>query len=192
MRKAAMALGIMSALLSAYPIRSALSRWAEFPVGDVHVLVRMAVGDVLVLVVGIVGIVGIGGGVLALTRPVVAGTLMLITGIGGLIANLVFNLFVVLGPTFAAFFLLISGGVIALTAREKPAGRVVTMVLGILVGLFGPLYTVDWTWLYLRGGARGRTPCLDTLSSCCRNWRRSIGLDQAGCGRDVDAGNRYR
>jgi hypothetical protein len=120
MRKAAKALGIVSALFSALSIW-----WAQF----LGWLGPFA-GDFLVFVVGI------GGGVLALTRPVAAGILMLVTGIGGFIAVHVFHLPLFSWPTIVAFFPLISGGVLALTAREKqPAARVAAMILGIFGGL---------------------------------------------------------
>jgi hypothetical protein len=89
-------------------------------------------GGFVVLVVGIVG-----GVLAALTKSVVAGILMLVTGIGGFIAAYVFfgrALFYL--PTFVAFLLLIPGGIIALTARDKqPACSVHAMGLGILGGI---------------------------------------------------------
>jgi hypothetical protein len=123
MRKAATVLGIMSAVFSALDIWWTLYVWRAEP----------AAWNFLVLFVGIVG------GVLALTRPVVAGTLMLVTGIGGLIAAHVFiGLTFFLLPTFVPLFLLILGDIIALTAREKqPACSVHAMGLGILGGLIG-------------------------------------------------------
>jgi hypothetical protein len=125
MRKAATVLGIMSAFFSGYSVVEALLN--PWMVGRVVLFA----GSFVVLVVGIVG------GVLALTRPVVAGILMLVTGIGGFIAAYVFfgrTLFYL--PTFVALLLLIPGGIIALTARDKqPACSVHAMGLGILGGI---------------------------------------------------------
>jgi hypothetical protein len=64
---------------------------------------------------------------------------MLATGIGGLIAAHVFpGLALLYLPIFYAFPVLIAGGIIALTTREKqPACSVHVMGLGILGGIIG-------------------------------------------------------
>jgi hypothetical protein len=125
MRKAAMVLGIMSAVFVGgfSVVRVLFNPWA----------VLLSAGDLVVFVVGIVG------GVLALTRPVVAGILMLATGIGGLIAAHVFpGLALFYLPIYFAFPPLIAGGIIALTARDKqPACSVHAMGLGFLGGIIG-------------------------------------------------------
>jgi hypothetical protein len=70
---------------------------------------------------------------------------MLVTGIGGLIASGVFTPppYLFSKPTvLAAFIPLISGGVIAMTAREKqPAARVAAMILGIFGGICSSFVT---------------------------------------------------
>jgi hypothetical protein len=120
MRKATTVLGIMSAFFGGFSVVLTLA-WTGvfFP------------GGFVVLVVGIVG------GVLALTRLVAAGILMLATGIGGLIAAHVFPGLVLLYlPIYYAFPPLIAGGIIALTARDKqPACSVHAMGLGFLGGI---------------------------------------------------------
>jgi hypothetical protein len=130
MRKAAMVLGIMSAVFGGLCLVQTLaSPWmGVFIPGDFVVAVA---GGLVVLVVGIVG------GVLALTRSVAAGILMLATGIGGLIAAHVFpGLALFYLPIYYAFPPLIAGGIIALTARDKqPACSVHAMGLGFLGGI---------------------------------------------------------
>jgi hypothetical protein len=120
MRKAAMVLGIMSAVFGGYSVVLTLAWSGVF-----------LPGGFVVLVVGIVG------GVLALTRPVAAGILMLATCIGGLIAAYVFpGLALFYLPIYYASLPLIAGGIIALTARDKqPACSVHAMGLGFLGGI---------------------------------------------------------
>lgn len=99
-------------------------------------------------------IIGIVGGILALTRPAVAGALMLVSGIGSVIAVAVFL------PPFwhqatydHASFALITGGALSLVAREKgPATGKVATVLGIVGGFLSTLGSWSYIEFLLRPG----------------------------------------
>ena len=134
MRIAAMVLGILGGLIGAYLVT--FSPW-EVPAW------------ILLTWILLLPVAAIAGGVLALRRPAVGGILMLVSGIAGVIAAHLYWLHpgYWLGYIFAGI-LLITGGAIALAAREKrPAARVAVMALGILGGLFdasGAYIAMSW------------------------------------------------
>jgi hypothetical protein len=104
-----------------------------------HLLIHLVHGNgalamgVMLSLMAIAGM-AIAGGALALVRPAVGGTLMLVSGIGSFIGYpgillLVYNI---------PGLLLIIRGVLSFAAGKKlPAVRVVAMVLGIIGGLIG-------------------------------------------------------
>lgn len=104
----------------------------------------------------LVFLMAVGGGILALTRPKVAGTLMFLSAIAGWLApvgmllvgwgvGLELGGIFVAACYFLAGLLLLIGGTLALTSHNKQtAATIATMVLGITGGLIatGGVYTM--------------------------------------------------
>ncbi|MBT9162974.1 MAG: hypothetical protein DDT27_01539 [Dehalococcoidia bacterium] len=170
-RIAAMALGIIGGLIGAYGVYSyvvyihtpvMLPVPIPEPPGDVvytpvmpPVIMREAHWGFLLPATAI-SVMAIAGGILALTRPKVAGALMLVAGISGFIAAYLNWLHVDYGWTYGlAVYPLITGGAIALAAHKKhPTGRTVAMALGILAGFMstsGAYMAIDWILGYRDG-----------------------------------------
>ena len=127
-RIAAMALGSLGGLIVAFSVYHYLT--GPFIPPREYYLVAWGI---------LSSLMGFAGGALALTRPGVAGTLMLVNGIGFIIAA-AFKFPYPIGGPVSLFvpFPLITGGALALAARKKyPATRILAMVLGILAGLLG-------------------------------------------------------
>jgi hypothetical protein len=132
-RVAARALGIFGGLIGGFGVFVAI----------------VAIPEGLVIWGFLCSLIAIAGGVIALNRPALAGTLMLLSAVGGIGAVvMIFVLgtvplcwadpgaaFIILYP-FAALFL-IPGGILALTScKERPASINAAMILGIVGGLF--------------------------------------------------------
>ncbi|MCL0063889.1 hypothetical protein M1N83_01590 [Dehalococcoidia bacterium] len=99
----------------------------------------------------LVFLMALGGGILALSKPKVAGRLLLLSAVGGWLApvgmialrwgiRLELGLFLPVAHYFLAGLLLIAGGALALNlAKERPAAINGAMVLGIIGGLLAGL-----------------------------------------------------
>ncbi|MCL0056872.1 hypothetical protein M1N50_00920 [Dehalococcoidia bacterium] len=140
MRKAAMVLGIIGGAIGLYIVYTILD-WVLFDCWGVGFRVRLAPVAAWFF---LSSLAAIGGGVLALTRPKVAGILMLSSIINNAGA---FLLLALEGPnlppifTFIAYPLassfLASGGILALiSSRERPV-RTRVVLAGIIAGLLG-------------------------------------------------------
>ena len=140
MRKAAMVLGIIGGAIGMFIVYTILDWGVDF---RVHLAPSAAWFFLCAAWIFLSSLVAIGGGVLALTRPKVAGALMLASiinnaGAGVLLAletRIPLPLIVLLIAYFLASSFLASGGILALiSSRERPAWVVLA---GIIAGLLG-------------------------------------------------------
>ncbi|MCL0036067.1 hypothetical protein M1N47_01390 [Dehalococcoidia bacterium] len=141
MRKAAMVLGIIGGAIGLFSVYIILDWGIDF---RVHLVPGTAWFFLCAAWIFLSSLVAIGGGVLALTRPKVAGVLMLSSIINNAGAGFLLALE---GPSLPPIVLLIvyllassflaSGGILALiSSRERPV-RTWVVLTGIIAGLLG-------------------------------------------------------